>query len=83
MTTKSTTDQPRTLQEAHDSLRRTRPSGVPTGNEWLAYYRRAERLYQAAADADSDHHYEALTFASAAREDAEALAAEIASAKAG
>lgn len=64
--------QPATLQQAHDLLRRVRPRDACVSAErWQAYHDEAARLYAAVAKIDTDHHFEALTFASAAKEDAE------------
>jgi hypothetical protein len=49
----------------------------------LAYHRQAAGLYEAVSEVDRDHHYEALYFAGAARETADALAAQIESAETG
>lgn len=62
---------PVTLQQAHDVLRRLRPRGTTSARKWQAYYLEAARVYSTVADVDTDHHYEALTFAAAAQEDAE------------
>lgn len=64
--------EPATLQQAHDLLRRTRPRGARvSADRWRAYHEQAARVYAAVAQVDTDHHFEALTFASAAKEDAE------------
>lgn len=68
--------QPETLQEAHDSLRRERPdAGAPT-SAWVAFHEKAASLYATVAETDADHHFEALAFASIAREDAEKVRAD-------
>jgi hypothetical protein len=67
---------PATLQQAHDLLRRTRPRGAQVSAErWRSYYDEAARIYATVAEIDTDHHHEALHYASVSREDAEKLCA--------
>jgi RNA-splicing ligase RtcB len=64
--------QPATLQQAHDLLRRVRPRGAHvSADRWQAFHEEAARVYAVVAQIDTDHHFEALTFAAAAQEDAE------------
>lgn len=83
MTARVRVDEPQTLQEAHDELRRTRPRAEVSSNEWLAFHRQAERLYQRIAKVDRDHHHEALYFAGAAKASADLLAEQMAPAESG
>ncbi len=68
--------QPATLQQAHDLLRRERPDIGAPASAWVAFHQKAASLYAKVAETDSDHHFEALAFASIAREDAEKVRAE-------
>lgn len=64
-------DEPKTLQQAHDLLRRSRPRGTVSSARWSAFYQEAARVYATVARVDADHHFEALAYASAAKDDAE------------
>lgn len=68
--------QPATLQQAHDLLRRERPNVGASTSAWVAFHEKAASLYATVAETDADHHFEALAFASIAREDAEKVRAD-------
>jgi hypothetical protein len=66
----------RTLQGAHEALRREWPGRDAPVAAWLAYHERAAALYRAVADTDQAHHHEALAFAQFATDAAQSIANE-------
>ncbi len=63
--------EPVTLQQAHDVLRRQRPDVTASAVRWRGFHERAAQVYRSVAELDSDHHFEALAWASIEKEDAE------------
>jgi hypothetical protein len=67
----------RTLRQAQEQLVREWPGRHASNSAWLAYHQHGAELFAAAAEADQEHHYEALYFAQQEREEARRIAAQI------
>jgi hypothetical protein len=65
----------RTLPQAHEFLRRAWPGTEASTAAWLAHHALAERLYTHVANADPDHHHEALFWAGTEHENLRVLTA--------
>lgn len=54
---------PASLTEAHEVLRRQRPSRDAAPSEWVAFHRRSADVYAATAKVDLRHQHEATQYA--------------------
>ena len=68
---------PRTLGEAKDAAGRLWPGREAPLEAWRSYHERRAEIFARVAEADSDHHYEALHLAGVERSDAQLIEARI------
>ncbi|MGB3441940.1 MAG: AMED_5909 family protein [Actinophytocola sp.] len=54
---------PSSLFEAHEVLRRQRPSRDAAPEDWIAFHRRCSEVYTATAKVDIRHRHEAMQYA--------------------
>ena len=55
--------QPQTVADAHETVRRQRPSRDADPREWAAFHRRSATVYAATAKVDIGHRFEATAYA--------------------
>lgn len=81
MTRKPVPEEPRTLAEVYELLRRQSPPQDAPLQKWHDFLRASARLYTEIADIDRRHHHEALACASTEQRAADEVAARIAEAQ--